>query len=349
MTEIAIPEQTLEAARKLVEERFSRVDIDKPILKVLFNLGVHHVAKDMALNPKRYRLQNKAQIPEKHFEAVDPVNLIRAEIKLPSLPQIFIELRQVINNPSSSASDLARVISRDTAISAFMLRMVNSAFYSFPSKIDTISRAVAVIGTRQLSTLALGTSIMDMFKGIPNKAIDLELFWRHSFACATISQELAQMFKETSPERSFVAGLLHDIGRPVLIMALPERALAASDISRDQKSQLYRAERVTTGFDHAQLGGMLLRKWNLPFALVSAVLYHHNYDKAKKYPTAQYVYFANIITKVLGIGVSGNFMIPDIHEESWEQAGLTPQSILKLARRLDPLLQSAFSILDTAA
>lgn len=346
MTEITIPEQTFEAATALVEERYSRTDKTKPVLKILFDLSVSHVARDMAVNPERYRPRPPAEMPKKHFDAVDPVSLMHTEVNLPSLPQVFIELRQVINDPSSSASDLAKVISQDTALSAFLLRMVNSAFYSFPSQIDTISRAVAVIGTQQLSTLALGTSVMDMFKDIPPDAIDLELFWRHSFACGTIARELANMFGDASPERCFVAGLLHDIGRPVLIMALPERAIAATAISRHKKAMLYRAEKVTTGFDHAQLGGMLLRKWNLPFPLVSAVLYHHNPDKAQKYRDALYVYFANIITKALGIGVSGDFFIPDIKDERWEQAGLTAEALNQLASRLDPLLDAAFSILE---
>lgn len=348
MTEPALKDRTLEAATTLLEERFARVDEGRAVLKVLFELGVEHIAKDMDENPGRYVKEKTAKMPVKLFEAVDPVTLIREEIKLPSLPQIFLELKKVINDASSSAADLADIISQDPALSAFLLRMVNSAFYSFPSQIDTISRAVAVIGTQQLSTLALGTSVMDMFKDIPVKAIDLERFWQHSFACATIARELAIMVGDASPERCFVAGLLHDIGRPVLINSLPERAIAAKDISENKKAQLHRAERITVGFDHAQLGGMLLRKWNLPFALVTAVLYHHNIEKAKKYHEAQLVYFANVITKALGIGISGDFIIPDIDDDSWKNAGISPKTLQKLAPKLGPLLEAAFAILNAS-
>jgi len=341
-----IPKETLQTAIALMEERFIHADRGSPVLATLFELGVAHVAKDLATHPELYKPQTELPLPKKKFDPVDPLSLMRSEVKLPSLPQIFIEMRQVINDPSSSASDVAGVISQDPALSAFLLRMVNSAFYSFPSQIDTISRAVAVIGTKQLSTLALGTSVMDMFKGLPTDIIDLELFWRHSFATGIIASQLSKMFKQGSPEKCFVAGLLHDIGRPVFMISLPDRAIAATAISRNKKAQMHKAERVVAGFDHAELGGMLLRKWNLPFSLVTAVLYHHSPVKAAKKPESLYVFFANIIAKTMGIGGGGDFFIKDIKNERWEENGLTPEKLRELNKSLIPILDDAFSILS---
>lgn len=340
-----VPEETLLRAVELMEERFTHADREKPVLNTLFELGVKHVAQDLMEHPELYKKVSELPMPTKKFSQVDPLSLLGSDIKLPSLPQVFIELRQVINDPGSSAADVAKVISQDTALSAFLLRMVNSAFYSFPSQIDTISRAVAVIGTKQLSTLALGTSVMDMFKDLPADIIDLELFWRHSFACGIIASELCRMLKQGSPEKAFVAGLLHDIGRPVLMMALPEQAVAATAISRNKKALMFKAERVVTGFDHAELGGMLLRKWNLPFSLVTAVLYHHNPVKASKKPESMHVFFANVIAKTMGIGGGGDFFIRNIKSERWKEHGLDPERLRKLDKRLTPLLKDAFSIL----
>ncbi|WP_319781001.1 HDOD domain-containing protein [Maridesulfovibrio sp.] len=342
---ISIPEEIMHRADTLMEDRFARTDRNLPVVATLFELGLSHVTRDLMENPDLYKPQADMSMPKKKFEPVDPIALMRKEIKLPSLPQVFIEMRQVINDPSSSASDLAKVISQDTALSAFLLRMVNSAFYSFPAQIDTISRAVAVIGTNQLSTLAMGTSVMDMFKGLPADIIDLELFWRHSFSCGIIASHLSKTFKQGTPEKCFVAGLLHDIGRPVMMMTLPDRAVAATAISRNKKALMFKAEQIVTGFDHAELGGMLLRKWNLPFSLVNAVLNHHNPAKASKSPEALYVYFANIIAKTMGIGGSGDFFIRNVNNERWEKHGLTPDKLRQLDSELTPILDEAFSIL----
>ncbi|WP_319762244.1 HDOD domain-containing protein [Maridesulfovibrio sp.] len=344
-----IPEEFILKATALMEDRFSNTDKNHPIMNTLFELGINHVARDLMESPDRYREHPELPMPTKKFDPVDPIALVRTEVKLPSLPQVFIEMRQVINDPSSSASDLAKVISRDTALSAFLLRMVNSAFYSFPAQIDTISRAVAVIGTNQLSTLAMGTSVMDMFKGLPTDIIDLELFWRHSFACGIIASQLSKTFKQGTPEKCFVAGLLHDIGRPMFMMALPEQAVAAASISCNKKALMFKAEKVVAGFDHAELGGMLLRKWNLPFSLVNAVLYHHTPAKASKSPEALYVYFANIIAKTMGIGGSGDFFIRNINNERWEKHGLSADRLRKLDAELIPILDEAFSILQNIA
>ncbi|WP_421900231.1 HDOD domain-containing protein [Maridesulfovibrio sp.] len=350
MTEhIPIPEEITQMATALMEDRFIHTDRDKPVQSTLFELGVKHVAIDLLENPELYKELPELPMPKAKFDPVDPISLMRTEVKLPSLPQVFIEMRQVINDPASSASDLAKVISRDTALSAFLLRMVNSAFYSFPAQIDTISRAVAVVGTNQLSTLAMGTSVMDMFKGLPADIIDLELFWRHSFACGIIASQLSKTFKQGSPEKCFVAGLLHDVGRPVMMMTLPDRAVAATAISRNKKALMFKAERVVTGFDHAELGGMLLRKWNLPFSLVNAVLNHHNPSKASKSPEALYVYFANVIAKAMGIGGSGDFFIRNVNNERWEKHGLTPDKLRELDIELTPVLNDAFSILKDMA
>ena len=344
-----IPEEFTQKATALMEDRFFLADREQPIMATLFELGVKHVARDLMANPELYKPQEELPIPTKKFEKVDPISLMRTEVKLPSLPQVFIEMRQVINDPASSASDLAKVISRDTALSAFLLRMVNSAFYNFPAQIDTISRAVAVVGTNQLSTLAMGTSVMDMFKGLPADIIDLELFWRHSFACGIIASQLSKTLRLGTPEKCFVAGLLHDIGRPVLMIALPEQAIAATSISRHKKALMFKAEQVVTGFDHSELGGMLLRKWNLPFSLVNAVLNHHNPAKAAKSPEALYVYFANIIAKTMGIGGSGDFFVRNVNNERWMKHGLTPEKLRNLDSELDPILQDAFSILKNMA
>ena len=105
---------------------------------------------------------------------------------IPSLPEIFIRVNEVVNNPRSSLEDVGKVISEDTGLTARLLKIVNSAFYGFPSHIETISRAVTIVGTQQLRDLALATSVIRLFSGIPHDLLDMESFWRHSVACGSM-------------------------------------------------------------------------------------------------------------------------------------------------------------------
>ena len=133
---------------------------------------------------------------------------MKGTLEIPSLPMIFTRIDEAVNNPRSSLADIGRIISEDSSLTARLLKIVNSAFYSFPSKIETISRAVTVVGTQQLRDLALATSVMKLFQGIPPDLINMEAFWKHSIACGVAARVLAAHKREANIERFFVAGIL---------------------------------------------------------------------------------------------------------------------------------------------
>ena len=109
--------------------------------------------------------------------------IVRGSVKLSSLPKIYFRIQAVLNDPRSSFADIAEVISSDVALSARIMRIVNSSFYQFPSQIDSITHAVSIIGTWQLRDLALSTTILSTFKGVPEKHINMNSFWKHSITC----------------------------------------------------------------------------------------------------------------------------------------------------------------------
>ena len=276
---------------------------------------------------------------------LDPLDILRKDHQLPALPQVFLELQQAIAARTTSADDLAEIISQDPGLTAFLLRMVNSAFYSLPMQIDTISRAVTVVGVNQLSTLAVGTSVMSLFKDVPADVLDMEQFWKHSVACGLIARRLCRVTGQGDPERAFVAGLLHDIGQLVLLQAEPERASAVYAHARKNDTLLFEEEKELLGFDHATLGGMLLRKWNFPFVLVAAVLEHHHPKAAQKDPEPALVHCAETIATGLGIGTSGEYFVQPPDRESWESMGFTPDRMDEMVQDLDEELEEAFRIL----
>jgi putative nucleotidyltransferase with HDIG domain len=336
--------QTRAAAKKLLSRRLKFIKNPDDALKRLAYHGVSHVARDMTVNPQRYD-RAAPSAPEAGVSPLDPLDILRKEHQLPALPQVFVQLQEAIKAKNSSADNLAAIVSQDPSLTAFLLRMVNSAFYSLPMQIDTISRAVTVVGVNQLTTLAVGTSVLSLFKDVPGDVLDMEQFWKHSVACGLIARRLSRITGRGDPERAFVAGLLHDIGQLILLQAVPERALAVLAHARTRDVLLYAEEKALLGFDHATLGGMLLRKWNFPFVLVSAVLEHHQPREKQKEAEPGLVHCAETLVTGLGIGSSGEFFVQPPDRRVWDAMELTPERIDEMVDDLDDELEEAFEIL----
>ena len=343
MKESPFSEDVMLRAAALAEERFAHVDGAHPVMVALRELALPWFAREVE--------QGEAVVDMPDSEVAgddgqaDPVDLLQGEIKLPSLPQVVIELQQVIDNPESSAEDVAVVVSRDASLSAFLLKLVNSAFYNFPSQVDTISRAVTVVGTKQLSAMAMGASVLDTFKEVPPQVLDMQNFWRHSIAVGLIAQRLAEQAGHADAERFFVCGLLHDIGRLALFSLKPAKALAILRHSRAKQIPVYAAEAQIVGFDHAKLGGMLLRKWNFPFSLTMGVLYHHLPEKSEKFIEPHFVHVADIIAKGLGISTNSGFFVPPLSEVAWQRTGLQVEALASVEKDLQEVLKEMVGVL----
>ncbi len=204
-----------------------------------------------------------------------PEDLIRQNVELASLPEIIVRLNQAVDDPYSTAKDISDIISEDPALTARLLRIVNSPFYGFPSQIDTISLAVTIVGTQQLRLLALASSTIRQFANLPNQFVTMETFWRHSFSAAVVARTIAKLAKEHDSEQYFIAGLLHDLGSLIIYSTIPTLAKEAINHARRKNCPLYKAERAIIGFDHAVVGATLLKYWNIPETLIEAVACHH--------------------------------------------------------------------------
>jgi len=232
-------------------------------------------------------------------------------------------INEVVNDPTSSFSDIAHVVNLDTALSARLLKIVNSSFYSFPSNIETVTHAIAVIGTEQLHNLALATTIISNFKGIPDKTLNMNLFWRHSMGVAIIARNLAIHCRETNPERFYLAGILHDIGRLIILENMPDEA--SEIITRQNKTDgiMWEIEREVLGFDHGEVGAALSHSWNLPLSLEEIIGNHHTPGRSKRYPLeTTIIHLADIFAKAMELGSSGDIHVPPLDEKSWEQLKL---------------------------
>ena len=150
--------------------------------------------------------------------------LVNKSLELVSPPSTYLQLNKLVQDPDSAIDDISAVINTDPALATRLLKIVNSPFYGFPSQINTISRAITIVGTRELMHLVLATSVINAFRGIPASLIDMDDFWHHSFATAITAKLLAEECGHKATERFFIAGLLHNIGSLVLYQSMPELA-----------------------------------------------------------------------------------------------------------------------------
>ena len=258
---------------------------------------------------------------------MQPQDLVRGTVKLVSLPEIFIKVNSMVDDPSCSASDIGRYISKDPALTARLLKIANSPLYGFPSRIDTVSRSITVIGTRGLRDLILASSTIDAFSKIKSDFIDMNQFWSHSLYCGVLARILATKCNALHTEPFFVSGLLHDIGKLIIQHKLPEMAREVQIREDESTLERHELENEVIGFNHAQVGGELLRAWKLPVNIQDAVEFHHTPSMAKESPLgAAIIHIADSIAKSEGMAVSSdkNNRIEPI---AWAITGLDQGSI----------------------
>jgi putative nucleotidyltransferase with HDIG domain len=271
-------------------------------------------------------------------------------VSVSSLPGIYLRLSEVVADPLSSATDVGKVIADDPGLTARLLQLVNSAMYGFPQPIETVSHAISIVGTAQLQDLALATSVIRLFASLPPGLVTMDSFWRHSVACGVIARLLATRRRETNVERFFVAGLLHDIGRPVLFTQVPEESRAAMARSSETGVPLFFAEQAILGFDHTHVGQALLDMWKLPPSLREAVAHHHYPDRAKRFPmeTAT-VHVADLIANAFQFGTSGEQALPPFAPAAWDLLGLPPTVLPDLVEESERHYEAAVQIIALEA
>ena len=264
-----------------------------------------------------------------------------------TLPDVYLRINRLMEDPKSSSADIAEAVSRDPAFTVRLLRVANSPLYKVSSSVDTVAKAVTVLGTAQIRNLALTMSIASSFSGLPNGLVSMENFWRHSLLCALAARLLAKEARRCDPEALFTAGLLHDIGELILFNRLPEQSKDALLLVLDSSEEMsvHEAERQAAGIDHAEVGGELARQWQLPPLLEECIAYHHDIGKAKRYPReTALTHIANIVAQMAEIDTLDPADVPPIDPAAWEVTGLSEQSIEPVVREVQAMINEVESL-----
>lgn len=201
-----------------------------------------------------------------------------AKIKeLPTLPDVVFKVNEIVHNKNTSSNDLENVISRDQSIAAKVLKLVNSAFYGLPGKVDTLSRAIPLLGFSTVRNLVMSISIIDL---AATGGFDMKQFWRHSFATSIASRAIAVADRLPDAETQSLAGLLHDIGKILLLQDFSAEYREVLEVMSKKGLNFIQAEKSLFDVNHCIFGWAIADKWGFPENLRAVIAYHHNPESA---------------------------------------------------------------------
>ncbi len=248
-----------------------------------------HADREMSLKavPLAHQYLSKPCKPEHLQEVIDRACRLQAILEdegiramlggtdqLPSLPAVYSKLTEALKDPHVSMEEIARIVRMDVAISAKLLKLVNSGFFGLPKRVTNVKRAVTLLGTRIMKDLTLSAAVFDMFQTRRRfSGLTIEFIHRHSFLAARIAAELLENPREA--EDAFMAAMLHDVGKLVLAARMPDYYAEVMETSIRQGVPSHEVEMDIKGVTHAQIGAVMLGLWGLPMRVVEAVATHH--------------------------------------------------------------------------
>jgi putative nucleotidyltransferase with HDIG domain len=272
------------------------------------------------------------------------INELIAKVRdLPPLPGIVIRAMEMALDPDVSVRDLQLLIAKDQALSAKVLRIVNSAMYSLRREVSTVSHAVSVLGIQTVSSVIMAASAERVFSQA--KDLGTKLMSEHSWGTALAARAIAKRVRYENPEEAMVCGLMHDIGKPVMVMNLQPIYNEIISEVYNGNSNFHQMELLAFGFSHAHVGALLARKWNFPPQLAEAVGYHHNPLSSPSYrQLACIVNLGNLFMISMGIGFEKNKEVDLEKQPSAENLGITGPAISALTTDIQIAIKATASL-----
>ncbi len=241
---------------------------------------------------------------------------------LPTLPTVLEELTSLMADPDASSEAIAKVISRDQVLSAKVLKMVNSPIYGFPGRISSIQHALVLLGFNVLRGIIISTSVFDMM------VMSMKGLWEHSLGCATACNIIARRAGFEDPEEYAVAGLLHDLGKVVTAVQLPDLHDQIVSTVQSKEMTYFQAEKDVMGFGHDRINAWLARHWGLPPNIREAMARHHAPHLAEFYkPMSCVVHLGDFLVRLFEFGNSGDD----------QTAYLRPEALIELKFKMSDL------------
>ncbi len=258
---------------------------------------------------------------------MDPRTIAENVRSVFSLPDIALQINELISTGEASNGELEQLILHDPALTAKILKFANSAYFGFSGRIDTVSRATSLIGHKELRNLVIATSVTSTFEGISSDLIDMETFWYHSVTCGVVARLFAAYHKNKGQERFFITGLLHAVGKLILLSQFPKESTETLQFKDQGSHAIINAEREIFGFTHAELGAELLRLWKLPPSIWKIIEFQHNPLNGEEFKDDACILhvatnFADCIRFCANSDINFDEIKPAYQPEVWNYLGL---------------------------
>lgn len=252
--------------------------------------------------------------------------------EVPTLPIVYQQLFSKMSNPNVSVPQLAEVVSRDQSLATKILKLVNSAFYGYKKEINTISRAMVILGFRTVRNAALAISVFDYVSGAEEDSrFPVEDFWKHSLCSASIAKVVGQKTGVKQQEETFVSGLLHDIGKMIMMKYFPEDFSEVCGVALDKGITWNEAEHELLNVDHTTVAKAVLRSWNFPSNLTEAIQYHHSLSTGTAYPSlVALTHIADHVSYELGMGAPSSLAHGDCDPWALNELKTNMSDIMRL-------------------
>ena len=238
-------------------------------------------------------------------------------INLPTLPTIAAKLIELVDKRNTTAKMIGELIEDDQVLTAKLLKMCNSAYYGLANKVDNVQHAIVLLGFDTVKEVTLSVSVLNYFKRSGNESqFDLMKFWEHSAAVGIGARLIAKEVCPAKANIAFLCGLLHDLGKVVLVQYMPKEYEDVITKAHDQKRMIHDVEREVFGIDHGEVGYLLAEKWKIADEVISVMRYHHNLvDSNENKELLFCVACSNLLVQQKSIGHSGNGATPKMYQD----------------------------------
>ena len=251
--------------------------------------------------------------------------------EVPTLPIVYQQLFSKMSNPNVSVPQLAEIVTKDQALVTKILKLVNSAFYGYKKEINTISRAMVILGFRTVRNAALAISVFDYVSGAEEDSrFPVEDFWKHSLCTASVCKVLGERVGIKQQEETFVAGLLHDIGKMIMMKYFPDDFGEVCGYAHEHNISWSQAEEKLLNVNHTAVARAVLRSWNFPANLVEAVQFHHSLSSGSSYPgLVALTHVGDLVSYELDMGAPSSLAHPTPDARALKELGMSFEDIMK--------------------